>query len=122
MIGYYDNSLFFQCYIKILGFTLAKVELGVFYYYLQQGLSPAQTKKYYEMFSREFELTRSFFYSLTHQKEFLWFKPWLQESIHFRSSMIHPLNLIQLIAIKKKDLQLLRETVSGIASGMMTTG
>lgn len=122
LIDYYDTSLFFQSYMKILGFTLAKVELGVFCFYLQQGLPPATAKSYYEMFSREFELTRSFFHTLTHQKDFLWFKPWLQESIQLRSPMIHPLNLIQLIAIKKKNLRLLRETVSGIASGMMTTG
>jgi phosphoenolpyruvate carboxylase len=121
-MDYYNRSPFFQSYMKVLGFTLAKVELGVFYYYLKQGRSPAQAEGDYEMLCREFELTKRFFKTLTGQSEFLWFRPWLQESIHLRSPMIHPLNLIQLRAVEKADLPLLRETVSGIASGMMTTG
>jgi phosphoenolpyruvate carboxylase len=122
LIDYYSSSPFFQSYMKILGFTLAKVELGVFYYYLKQGRNSAQAKNDYEMLCGEFALTKKFFQTLTGKKEFLWFRPWLQESIHLRSPMIHPLNLIQLRAIEEKDLLLLRETVSGIASGMMTTG
>jgi phosphoenolpyruvate carboxylase len=122
LTDYYNRSPFFQSYMKILGFTLAKVELGVFYYYLKQGRSSAQAEKNYEMLCGEFELTKMFFQTLTGHREFLWFRPWLQESIHLRSPMIHPLNLIQLRAIEKMDLPLLRETVSGIASGMMTTG
>jgi len=122
LMDYYSRSPFFQSYMKVLGFTLAKVELGIFYYYLKQGRSPAQAERDYEMLCREFELTKKFFRTLTDQREFLWFRPWLQESIHLRSPMIHPLNLIQLRAVAKADLPLLRETVSGIASGMMTTG
>jgi phosphoenolpyruvate carboxylase len=122
LIDYYSHSPFFQSYIKILGFTLAKVELGVFYYYLKQGRNSAQAERDYEVLCKEFELTKEFFYKLTGQGEFLWFRPWLQESIHLRSPMIHPLNFIQLRAIEKMNLPLLRETVSGIASGMMTTG
>jgi phosphoenolpyruvate carboxylase len=122
LIAYYGHSPFFQSYMKILGFTLAKVELGVFYYYLKQGRDSAQAEQDYEMLCKEFELTKRFFQKLTGHREFLWFRPWLQESIHFRSPMIHPLNFIQLRAIEKMNLPLLRETVSGIASGMMTTG
>ena len=122
LIHCYDHSAFFQSYMKILGFTLAKVELGVFHYYLREGLSPAKAKSHYDTLCSEFDLTRQFFQQLTRQREFLWFKPWLQESIQLRSPMIHPLNLIQLTAIEKKDLKLLQDTVSGIASGMMTTG
>ena len=37
--------------------------------------------------------------------------------------MIHPLNLIQLATLKdNRDAAMIRETVTGIASGMMTTG
>jgi phosphoenolpyruvate carboxylase len=36
--------------------------------------------------------------------------------------MIHPLNLLQILAEKRKDRQLLRLTVTGISSGMLTTG
>ena len=39
-----------------------------------------------------------------------------------RSPMIHPLNLIQLIAIERKNYPLLRKTVTGVACGMLTTG
>jgi phosphoenolpyruvate carboxylase len=36
--------------------------------------------------------------------------------------MIHPLNLLQVLAIQSKDFNLLRYTVTGISSGMLTTG
>jgi phosphoenolpyruvate carboxylase len=36
--------------------------------------------------------------------------------------MIHPLNLLQMIAREDRDILLLRWTVTGIASGMLTAG
>ena len=52
---------------------------------------------------------------------------WLQESIRYRTPMIHPLNLIQIEVLTHRRLGvarelLFRETVTGIAAGMLTTG
>lgn len=52
---------------------------------------------------------------------------WLKESIRLRAPMIHPLNLLQLelLAGRAKTEaaeRLFRETVSGVAAGMLTTG
>ena len=52
----------------------------------------------------------------------LFFRPWLMESIRLRSAVINILNVIQIIAIQRKEEKLLRETVTGIACGMLTTG
>jgi phosphoenolpyruvate carboxylase len=54
-------------------------------------------------------------------------RPWLGESIRYRAPMIHPLNLIQIDLLEKsewteKEVTLFRETVTGIAAGMLTTG
>ena len=109
--------------MKALGFTLAKIELGVWRMYLEKStLAPAQTKKAFNEFETELALTRSFFKDVTEQENLLWFRPWLGESIHLRSAMIHPLNLLQIIAEREKDVHLLRTTVTGISSGMLTTG
>lgn len=54
-------------------------------------------------------------------------RPWLKESIFYRAPMIHPLNLLQIRALAEgtRDAaseRLFRETVTGIAAGMLTTG
>jgi phosphoenolpyruvate carboxylase len=113
----------FQSYVKALGFTLAKVELPVWKIYLQQSsLTPEEQDEIFSQMQAELEKTRAFFHQLTGEKELLWFRPWLGESILLRSSMIHPLNLLQVSAKKRKRLPLLRLTVTGISSGMLTTG
>jgi phosphoenolpyruvate carboxylase len=113
----------FNSYVKALGFTLAKVELPVWRMYLDKsGLTPAEIEKATQLFAREYEKAQTFFHELTGEEEALWFRPWLAESIRLRSPMIHPLNLLQLLAEKEKDFQLLRIAVTGISSGMLTTG
>lgn len=54
-------------------------------------------------------------------------RPWLAESIRYRAPMIHPLNLLQIELLAKPEwneaeVRLFRETVTGIAAGMLTTG
>jgi phosphoenolpyruvate carboxylase len=97
------------------------VELGVWNFHLDKsGFSAkAQWKK---NITEELELSMKFFQEVTGEENFTWYRPWLSESIHFRSSMIHPLNVIQKLALERKDHVLLRETVTGIACGMLTTG
>ncbi len=118
----YAKSSFFKSFMKILGFTLAKVELSVFRMYLEENLDANESKQIFKNFEEEFLKTKRFFHEVTREEELLWFRPWLDESVRLRAPMIHPLNLIQLISLKKRDSQLLRVTVTGIASGMMTTG
>jgi phosphoenolpyruvate carboxylase len=36
--------------------------------------------------------------------------------------MIHPLNILQILAKQEHDVNLLRVTATGISSGMLTTG
>ena len=120
---YFQGSPLMQSYIKNLGFTLAKVEMGVWNFHLEHsGLELEEKKLWREKITKEFELSVAFFQEISGQKDFTWFRPWLGESIYFRSSMIHPLNVIQKLALERKDHVLLRETVTGIACGMLTTG
>lgn len=122
IMQFYSHSSFFSSFMKILGFTLRKVELSVFKLYLEENLEKKEAEEYYKVFSEEFKKTQEFFFEVTRQESYLWFRPWLADSISLRAPMIHPLNLIQLISLERKNPLLLRETVTGIASGMMTTG
>jgi len=110
-------------YVKALGFTLAKIELGVWKLYLSKSsLSKEEQKTNIEQFEKELKLTKLFFKEITGGKSLLWFRPWLQQSIDLRSSMIHPINLCQIESLRRKDHDLLRTSVTGIACGMLTTG
>jgi len=113
----------FSSFIHALGFTLAKVELDVWKVYLaHSGLEPATILEFDQLFTDELAATREFLTSVSGQTDPLWFRPWLGASIRLRSPMIHPLNLLQLLAIRNRDMRLLRHTVTGIATGMLTTG
>lgn len=110
-------------YLQQLGFTLAKIEPEVWFLYLERSsLSQTQKKDFYKQFLNEYQKTVKAFQALTGQDEFLWFKPWLSESIRLRSPLIHPLNVAQVIAWDKKNTALVRESAVGIACGMLTTG
>ena len=119
----YKNNPLFRSYMHALGFTIAKVELDVFHFYIYQSSLSSEEKNEYEVsFRKEYSKVNAFYKAITGHQDPLWFRPWLGESIELRSSMIHPLNLLQILAEKNKDLALLRLTVTGIASGMLTTG
>jgi len=119
----YKESDLLRSYMKILGFTLEKVELAVWRMYLEQSnLSDDLINNFFEKFVTEYDLALNFYRQLTGKKSLLWHRPWLEESIKLRSPMIHPLNLLQLMAVKNNDGYLLRKTVTGIACGMLTTG
>lgn len=117
------TSPILQTYIKNLGFTLAKVELGVWKFHVQHStLSEESQKKWNTIIESELTLVKDFFNDVTNNADYTWFRPMLGESIMYRSSMIHPLNIIQKISLERNDQVLLRETVTGIACGMLTTG
>lgn len=119
----FQKDPLFSSYVKALGFTLAKVELPIWRMHLENSaLNPEAVQNIIEEFSREYSSACAFVRVLSGKRDLVWFRPWLSKSIQLRSPMIHPLNLIQMIALERKNPQLLRETVTGISSGLMTTG
>ena len=117
------KSPLLQTYIKNLGFTLAKVEMGVWKFHLENSTLEDDKKiSWDKKINDEYSLVLKFFKDVTSGEDFTWFSPMLGESITYRSSMIHPLNIIQKISLERNDQILLRETVTGIACGMLTTG
>jgi phosphoenolpyruvate carboxylase len=119
----FDNYPLFQSYVKNLGFTFSKIELGVWKFHLEHArLTLEERKMWNERIDHELKRSQNFFKELLGHANYTWYNPRLGESIYFRSSMIHPLNVIQKISLERSDRVLLRETVTGIASGMLTTG
>lgn len=113
----------FGSFVKVLASTLARVELPIFQLYLERsGLDREIASRAIREFKREYELTLTFVRAITGQRDLLWFKPWLATSILLRAPMIHPLNLIQILTLEDRNPALIRVTVTGIASGMLTTG
>lgn len=113
----------FASFIKALGFTLAKVELPLWAIYLENsGLPKSQTDRFLKMFSEELERAKELVAFCSESENLLWFRPWLGASIRLRSPMIHPLNLLQVLALEDGDFSLFRTTATGISAGMMTTG
>lgn len=111
-------------YIKHLGFSLAKIELAPWFLSFDR-LDP-EPKKHLEPWKNEFQTnvaaTRKLHAEWIGQRQPLWFRPWLSESIRLRKTMIFPLNILQDIALEESDENLLRLTVTGVASGMLTSG
>ncbi|MDG0814845.1 phosphoenolpyruvate carboxylase [Bdellovibrio svalbardensis] len=119
----FHESALFRSYVKVLGFTLEKIELDIFSMYLHSSkLSDVVIDKFERKFHEEYFQSIRCVREITGEKSLLWYRPWLETSIALRSPLIHPLNVLQLIALETKDIRLLRETVTGVASGMLTTG
>jgi phosphoenolpyruvate carboxylase len=119
----YREDPMFRSYVHLLGFTLSKVELAPWKLYLEKsGLSKETVAEVEGAFQDELRATIGFYSAMTGKESLLFFRPWLEESIYLRTKMIHPLNVLQLLALENDDSTLLRMTVSGIASGMLTTG
>lgn len=119
----FTKDSFFSSFVKLLAFSLAKVNLAIWFSYLQNSSLDAKiVSKYQSIFQKEFDSCIEFVQEISGEKNILWFRPWLEKSIKLRSTMIHPLNMSQIIALKKNEAPLLRESVTGIASGMLTTG
>ena len=122
LLEIYRRSPFLQTFVNVLGFTLKKVRISIFMTYLKELLNEEEFKYWSKEFNDELERTNEFFSFLTGQDNYLWFRPWLEESIDLRSPKIDPLNFLQIHALKNKEFDLLRESVTGVACGMLTTG
>ncbi|QDK36175.1 phosphoenolpyruvate carboxylase [Bdellovibrio sp. NC01] len=119
----FKDSALLRSYIKVLGFTLEKIELDIFSLYLHSSKLSKQVVDEFDLrFRQEFELCKKCVREISGERSLLWYRPWLETSIALRSPLIHPLNILQLIALETKNIHLLRETVTGVASGMLTTG
>lgn len=119
----FAESDLFRSFVKLLSYSLEKVDLSIWNFYLKNTNIPqAQKAEVFKSFQVEYDQTCDFVFQITGSKELLWYRPWLSESIHLRSTMIYPLNVLELDALKRKDMPLLRECVTGVASGMLTTG
>lgn len=113
----------FKTYVRALGYTLAKVELPVWRVYLDATKLPENEKEeIWSEFTKEYQASLVAARALLQSRQLISWRPWLQESITLRSPMIHPLNMLQVIAMENRHISLLRVTVTGISSGMMTTG
>jgi phosphoenolpyruvate carboxylase len=113
----------FSTFVRALEYTLAKVEPAIWKLYLEESKLSEEIKvSAWHSFDQEHRMVSEFIDEITGKRELIGWRPWLRTSIQLRSPMIHPLNLLQIIAIETHDVELLRLSVTGISSGMMTTG
>ena len=117
---YREGEGSFATLIKQVRFTMAKVELGVFEHMVSR-LSPAH-RPHLARFRDEYQAAVTAVRDITGERDLMAHRPLLAESLRLRSPLIHPLNVLQVIAIQRQEADLLRVTTTGIASGMLTTG
>lgn len=118
-----------RAYLRALGFTLAKCEPTVWKAYVAT-LAPDLGQALLRRFERERQDALDLARTASPDGELLHDRRWLLESIRYRAPMIHPLNLLQIRVLERAregrrragDDELFRETVTGIAAGMLTTG
>lgn len=117
----YLSDHFMSSFVKTIGFTLAKVELSIWKHYLFSKHGPS-ARPTFQKIETEYRKTLRFFKEVAQTRLLLPHRPWLEESIKLRSPYIHILNLLQIEAMQRQDEKLLKETLVGIACGMLTTG
>jgi len=113
-------------YLRLLSFTLAKTEPEIWRRYYET-LAPASTRALVDELQTSLGAAFELVEGSTEEDGLLPDRPWLEESIRYRAAMIHPLNLLQRELLARadwsdEDERLFRETVTGIAAGMLTTG
>jgi phosphoenolpyruvate carboxylase len=121
-----DEDPLFRSYARLLSFTMAKAEPSIWRRYWRTLLPDAQGSIVREL-EGEHAAARELALHALGADTLLPDRPWLEESIRYRAPMIHPLNLLQIDLLGKEewseaDVRLFRETVTGIAAGMLTTG
>ena len=114
-----------RSYLRLLNFTMAKTEPAIWREYLKAlaGISP----KLVARLDREWKDAVDLASQASSDGALLADRRWLRESIYYRAPMIHPLNLMQIETLSHPKMtaareRLFRETVTGIAAGMLTTG
>jgi phosphoenolpyruvate carboxylase len=107
--------------LKLMAFTLSKIDFAPWLIQVAQLQDPPLQAKADELYKEYLECSKLVL-KLMGKRELLWFRPWLKESIRLRGTMIHPLSILQALALSRGEEALLRLTVTGISSGMLTTG
>jgi phosphoenolpyruvate carboxylase len=121
-----EEDPLFRSYGRLLSFTMAKAEPALWRRYREAlaGDAPEElTAGLEDDYEGAVELARRALGADALLPE----RQWLAESIRYRAPMIHPLNLLQIELLgrgewSEAETELFRETVTGIAAGMLTTG
>ncbi|HUP51158.1 MAG TPA: phosphoenolpyruvate carboxylase, partial [Longimicrobiales bacterium] len=121
-----DEDPLFRSYARLLSFTMAKAEPSIWRRYWGTLLPDAPDSIVREL-EGDHAAARELALHALGADTLLPDRPWLEDSIRYRAPMIHPLNLLQIDLLGKEewsqaDVRLFRETVTGIAAGMLTTG
>ncbi|MDX1394404.1 MAG: phosphoenolpyruvate carboxylase [Gemmatimonadota bacterium] len=122
-----EDPLFRSC-MRLLSFTLAKTERTVWRRYRDRLTPPGGDDTGLEGgLDDDLDAAVDLACRAMGGDTLLPDRPWLAESIRYRAPMIHPLNLLQIELLERSDwseaeAHLFRETVTGIAAGMLTTG
>jgi phosphoenolpyruvate carboxylase len=115
-----------RSYARLLSFTMAKTEPSLWRRY-RRSLAPETPADLVDGLDEDYEAAVELARRTSGSEELLPERPWLAESIRYRAPMIHPLNLLQAKLLgrdewSEAEVELFRETVTGIAAGMLTTG
>jgi phosphoenolpyruvate carboxylase len=121
-----ETDPLFRSWARLLSFTMAKTAPALWDRYrrvLAAGVSGGLAAELREDYDAAVDLACRAVGADTLLPE----RPWLEESIRYRAPMIHPLNLLQIELLARPEwsedeVRLFRETVTGIAAGMLTTG
>ncbi len=115
-----------RSYARLLSFTMAKTEPALWRRY-RRALAPETPDELVAGLDEDYGAAVELARRASGSEDLLPERPWLAESIRYRAPMIHPLNLLQVQLLDREDwseaeVELFRETVTGIAAGMLTTG
>jgi phosphoenolpyruvate carboxylase len=120
----------FKGFVKLMGFSLAKGDRAVFSLFADTLAAEPGLKEVKQRLLNEEKRVWSMVRTLSGEDDILWFRPWLTQSIRLRGSIIHPLSALEVTALRnrRREVQLpqndelLRITIAGVATGMLTTG
>ncbi|HSL84086.1 MAG TPA: phosphoenolpyruvate carboxylase, partial [Thermoanaerobaculia bacterium] len=121
-----DEDPLFRSYARLLSFTMAKTEPSVWRRY-RRALAGDVAEDVALELEEDYAGALDLACRGVGADSLLPERPWLAESIRYRAPMIHPLNLLQIELLGRErwtdvEVELFRETVTGIAAGMLTTG
>jgi phosphoenolpyruvate carboxylase len=126
----YKNDMAFRGFVKLMGFSIAKGDRAVFSLFADTLANEPKLKILQKVLLDEEERVSQMIQTLSLQNNHLWFRPWLAKSILLRGSTIHPLSVIEVMALRSRrqniqqlyNDELLRIAIAGVAVGMLTTG
>lgn len=128
----YRQWPFFQALLDNAEVSLAKADLGIARQYAELVKSEAVREKIFGMIETEYARSVKMVLEVTERRRLLEKMPTLAHSIHLRNPYVDPLSLLQIRFLRlwrsrerrrtDRLRRLLALTVSGIASGMKSTG